>query len=239
MKIVFLVFNLWIITTLIALAAEQKNITKKVTLITEEYPPFNMRNVEKNRKTAIVGVSTEIIRELFKRGNINYSLHIYPWKRAYKTVKENENHGLFSTFLSPQRKPQFKWVGPIVPNNWILMGKSNRNFNIKTVEDACKYHIGGYRGDAFAAYLEKNGCKVQYTIYNHQNMLKIQLDRIDLWTTGKLVGPYLVQKAKISDLVEVFEIKVEPMYPPPCQNSCHSLKFNFFRTGSGNRTINV
>jgi membrane protease YdiL (CAAX protease family) len=29
------------------------------------------------------------------------------------------------------------------------------------------------------------------------------------------------------------------LYSPPCQNSCHSLKFNFFRTGSGNRTINV
>ena len=214
MKVFFLVINLWIITTLIAFAAEHKSIIEEVTLITEESPPFNMRRDEnsKNKKLAIIGISTEIIRELFKRGNINYSLDIYPWKRAYKTVEEKANHGLFSTYLTPERKPLFKWVGPIVPNGWILMGKNDRNFNIKTLDDACKYHIGGYRGDAFSAFLEKKGCKVHFTTYDHQNVLKIQLGRIDLWATGRLVGPYLAKREQVSGLVEVFEAKKSPMY---------------------------
>jgi len=214
MKIFFLVINLWIITTAIVFAAEHKSMIEEVTLITEESPPFNMRRDEnsKNKKLAIIGISTEIIRELFKRGNINYSLEIYPWKRAYKTVEENANHGLFSTYLTPERKPRFKWVGPIVANTWVLQGKKNRKLKIETLEDACKYVIGGYRGDAIADFLEKQGCNVQYTSYDHQNLLKMESGRIDLWATGRFLGPYLAKKEDISDVVEVFEIKEAPLY---------------------------
>jgi len=214
MKLCFLVIKLWIITSTVVFAAEYQPKIENVILITEESPPYNMRKDEQNKTNEyeIVGVSADIVKELFKRGNITYSLAMYPWGRAYKTVKENANHGLFSTALTPERKPQFKWVGPIVPDSWVLMGKSDRHFNIKTVADACKYIIGGYRGDVVAAFLEKNGCKIHYTSYAYQNVLKIQLGRIDLWATGKLTGPYLAKREKVHGVVPVFELNKAPMY---------------------------
>jgi len=185
----------------------------EIHLATEEYPPFNIKKISTNKSShTATGISVDIIQELFKRENIEYTLEFLPWIRAYNYGLKKPDYGVFSTFLTPERKPLFRWVGPLVPNNWILMGKKSKYFKIKSLKDACKYNIGGYRGDAIATFLEKKGCSVQYTSYDHQNALKLDLDRIDLWATGKLLGPYLAKKNGVSGLVEVFMIKESPMY---------------------------
>ena len=83
----------------------------KVVLQTENFPPFNMADNDKNfaRDANIQGVSTTIVREMFKRAGIDYTLTLrFPWSRVYDATLANANHGLFSTSMNEARRPLFK-----------------------------------------------------------------------------------------------------------------------------------
>jgi len=179
-------------------------------LLTEDYPPFNMRvngGSTGNADDPVTGISVDVVRELFKRAGTEYTIQIYVWNRSYNMALKKPGYGVFSTFRTPEREPLFNWVGPLVPNNWTLMGKKSRNIKISTLDDARKYKIGGYKGDAIAAFLEKEGFKIEYAIYDHLNARKLDGGKIDLWATGNLLGPYFSKKEGLSGLEQVFMIK--------------------------------
>ena len=50
----------------------------KVVLLTENFPPFNMAVDDKNfaRDDGIDGISADIVREMFRRAGIGYSLSL-------------------------------------------------------------------------------------------------------------------------------------------------------------------
>ena len=90
-------------------------------LKTENYPPFNMHN----SNSRIVGVSTDIIRFLFRSSKINFEMELMSWQRAYKLALEKENYAVFSTTQTPERQDLFKWVGPIISNKWVFLKKGS------------------------------------------------------------------------------------------------------------------
>ncbi len=186
-----------------------------LNLVTEDYPPFNMRvngQPTGNADNPLTGIAVDIVKELFKRAGIDYTVKIYSWERAYNTALETPGYGVFCTFRTSEREPLFQWVGPFVLNNWILMAKKSRNIKITSLEDARKYKIGDYRGDAIAGFLEKEGFPVEYTILDHLNARKLEGEKIDLWATGSSVGPYLAKREGISGLETVFQIKEHSMF---------------------------
>ncbi|WP_222435645.1 substrate-binding periplasmic protein [Fluviispira vulneris] len=183
----------------------------KITAVTEHYPPYNMIENE-----SIVGVSVEIMQELFKRAKVDYTLNIYPWAHSYKLALEEPNTVVFATSRSPVRENLFKWVGPIGESNWVFFKKKGSEIKINTLEDAKKYKIGGYNDDATAEYLKKNGFisgKSLILANNEvQNAFKLEAGRIDLWATGALLGPYISKSEKTGNIVEVFTIKKSELY---------------------------
>ncbi len=63
----------------------------QVVLLTENYPPFNMSVDDKNfaRDDAIDGIATDVVREMFRRAGIKYSLSLrFPWDRIYRLTQE-------------------------------------------------------------------------------------------------------------------------------------------------------
>ena len=179
-------------------------------LATEHYPPFSMRqNGEPvgEPDDVLMGISPEIIRELFRRAGIQHTIQIYPWKRACGMALRKLKHGVFSTTRTPERESLFKWAGPLGANEWVLMAKKSRNIRIRSLEDARRYEIGVYGGDAMAGFLEKKGFKLQYTSHDYLNALKLNLGRTDLWATGSLLDPYLAKKQGVSELEQVLVFK--------------------------------
>lgn len=180
-------------------------------LATEDYPPFNMRASDKRKGSSssdITGISTEIVVELFKRSKIPYSIQIYPWKRAYDLALRKPNYGVFSTTRTKEREKLFQWVGPLVKNNWVFFAKKNRKLKIGSMDEAKKFRVGSYQGDATAIYLEKSlGFKLHLTAYDHLNARKLANNRIDLWATGHLLGPYMARAENVSGLEAVYTFK--------------------------------
>ncbi len=187
----------------------------KLTLLTENYPPFNMSIDDKNfaRESGIDGVSTDILREMMARTNINYSMTLRsPWNRIYKMTQKKSNYGLFSTTYTEERKSLFKWVGPLVENDWVVFKKANSSIKISSLEDLKKYKVGGYKGDATAEYLKSRGINIIETALDKHNAEKLAAGRIDLWAASRFAAPYVAETAGVELPAAIFTFKSVDLY---------------------------
>ncbi len=175
----------------------------QLTLTTENYPPFNMQEESTQR---VVGISTDIVRELMVRARIRYSIKFLPWQRAYNMALANEQTCVFSTTITNERLPLFKWVGPIVGNDWVFFARADSNLRINSLEDALSYTVGGYKGDAVAIYLEQQGFSLDLASHDHINPNKLEARRFELWASGNYLGPYLAGQAGV-DIQPLFTFR--------------------------------
>ncbi|MBV8048605.1 MAG: transporter substrate-binding domain-containing protein [Paludibacterium sp.] len=167
-----------------------------VRLLTESYPPFNMM-LENGQ---VGGMSTDIVRELFRRAGMDYTVELMPWIRAFNTAVLENNTCVYSTTRSDNREHQFKWIGPLLANPWVLYAGPSSPRPGLDLESVRRYRIGGYNGDAVAQYLIARGFNVELTPTDDLNLRKLEAGRIDYWATGKYLGNYLVKQANLPQL---------------------------------------
>ena len=178
----------------------------KVVLLTENFPPFNMAADGKNyaAERNISGINADIVREMFKRAGIAYSMTLrFPWERIYNQVLEQPDQGLFSTTYTPEREPLFKWVGPLTSTGWVLLGPPGSSLRLSSLEQAQPYRIGAYKNDAVSQHLESKGLDPINSLRDQENIGKLLKGRIDLWATTDPVGPYLAKQEGVSGLTTV------------------------------------
>lgn len=178
----------------------------KVVLLTENFPPFNMAADGKNyaAERNISGINADIVREMFKRAGIAYSMTLrFPWERIYNQVLEQPDQGLFSTTYTPEREPLFKWVGPLASTGWVLLAPAGSSLRLSSLEQAQPYRIGAYKNDAVSQHLESKGLEPINSLRDQENIGKLLKGRIDLWATTDPVGPYLAKQEGVSGLTTV------------------------------------
>lgn len=185
------------------LGAGLANAQPGIHLTTEEYPPFNMSTVSGR----ITGYSVDVVKEMFRRADLEYDMEMLPWQRAYNLALDTEGYGVFSTTRTEARENLFQWVTPVAYNNWVFLAKRSSNIRITSMEDAKQYRVGGYRGDAAALYLEGLGFKLDLVSRDELNALKLDRDRIDLWATGHLLGPFYAKKHEVPGLEPVMTFR--------------------------------
>lgn len=181
----------------------------RVVLLTENYPPYNMAINGKNfaPDDNIDGIAADMVREMFKRAGIKYSLSLrFPWDRIYNLALEKPGYGVFSTTRTPAREALFKWVGPIGPNNWVLLAKGDSKITLSTLDEAKKYKVGAYKGDAIAEYLVEQTLEPLLSLRDQENVKKLQDGNIDLWATGDTSGRYLAKQEGVSGFKTVLRI---------------------------------
>ncbi|BCD85255.1 hypothetical protein PSm6_16620 [Pseudomonas solani] len=187
----------------------------KVVLLTENFPPFNMAVDDKNfaRDDGIDGISTDIVREMFKRAGIQYTLTLrFPWDRLYRLTLDKPNYGLFSTTFTPERQPLFKWVGPVAKTGWVLLAAPGNNIALKDLKSAGQYRIGAYKNDAVSQYLESQGLSPQNALRDQENVKKLIKGQIDLWAATDPVGRYLAKQEGVTGLQTVLRFNDAELY---------------------------
>ena len=193
----------------------ENNPDTDLVLLTENFPPDNMAKNGKNfaQGENINGIATDIVHEMFQRAGLTYSLTLrFPWERVYKLALENPGYGAFVMARLPDREKLFKWVGPIGPDDWILLAKADSKITLETLDDARKYKIGAYKGDAIAETLTKQGLKPVVVLRDQDNAKKLINGQIDLWATGDPAGRYLARQDGVTGLKTVLRFNSAELY---------------------------
>ena len=208
--------------TLLSLAASLSLITfaaesasEPINLLTENFPPYNMAVDGKNfaRDENITGIAADIVREMFKRAGLEYTLTLrFPWERIYKMALEMPGYGVFVTARLPEREELFKWVGPIGPDDWVLLARGDSTIEVSSLEQASQYRIGAYKGDAIAEHLAAQGLEPSLVLRDQTNVDKLQGGTINLWATGDPAGRYLAKQQGVNGLKRVLKFDSAELY---------------------------
>jgi polar amino acid transport system substrate-binding protein len=132
----------------------------------------------------VVGIGADTVREIMGRARIEHMIELLPWKRAYTAALERSDTCVFSTTRTPEREALFKWIGPIGEADWVLMGRADRKLQLGSLDEARRYRIGTYNGDARDLYLRARGFKVDPAPNDLINPRKLMANRIDLWAAS-------------------------------------------------------
>lgn len=194
------------LATSLILGTTAQAAPEQIDLLTENFPPYNMAVDGKNfaRDENIRGIAADIIREMFQRAGIDYTLTLrFPWERIYKMALETPGYGVFVTARLPEREELFKWVGPIGPDDWVLLARGDSTIEVDSLEQARQYRIGAYKGDAIAEHLVTQGLQPTLALRDQVNVEKLQSGAIDLWATGDPAGRFLAKQQGVSGLKRV------------------------------------
>lgn len=116
-----------------------------IHVVTEDWPPFNYLN----QKGEMAGYSTQVIKEVFKKANIQYDIRLYPWARSYEMALNNTNTMIYSILRTPDREKLFKWICPISGSveMYLYKLKKRTKLTITNIEQAKNYNTGVTRND--------------------------------------------------------------------------------------------
>ncbi len=195
-----------ILSLLVCILLPVRSYAIELTILTENYPPYNYSE-EKNGR--VIGFTTELVEAILKEtGNEHLTIELYPWKRAYMMVQKEPNILLFTMTRTKERENLFKWVGPVAERvQWLWKLKKRTDINIKTLKDAENYTITVVPDSAVYQYLVSQGFKDEKQlrpIYDGNLSTKIFLvGHDDLLFDTKLGMAYRLKLlGKSADLVE-------------------------------------
>jgi polar amino acid transport system substrate-binding protein len=109
-----------------AQVAAAETVTLKI--LTEENPPLNF-----SKDGEVTGLATEVVRDLVKRTGTRGKIRLIAWQDGYQALLEQPDVALFSTVMTAERKPLFKWVGPLAvldTNLYALKGSATKVANL-------------------------------------------------------------------------------------------------------------
>ncbi len=170
-----------------------------IKVVTEEFPPYN----HSDPNGVIVGHATGVVHDILSRSNLNYTLHIYPWKRSYQYALTEPNTLIYSILRTPQRESLFYWFCPLNPKlKMHFYSKANHAINASTMEEALQYRIGVVQGSY--EHRVMNDLGLVDTIHldvagdRAANLKKLQAGRVDLIAQEAQSFAYDVKQAGLA-----------------------------------------
>jgi polar amino acid transport system substrate-binding protein len=95
----------------------------RLTILTEEYPPYNYKE-----KGEPAGIAVDLLLKASQKIGSPIQkdqINIVPWARAFNSAVAGPNILLFSTSRSPEREDLFKWAGPLDEIRIVLLAKKS------------------------------------------------------------------------------------------------------------------
>lgn len=156
-------------------------------ILTEDNPPYSFVHRETGH---ISGTGTELVRELMRRAELQFSLTLLPWNRAFRAAQNNRNTCVFLANRTPDREQLFNWVGPLIEGGWAVYKRPDSEIVIQSPKDMKRYNVVGKSGSASVDDIEKAaGIKIMRTGQDETAARMLYYGRADLWVSGVIDGP--------------------------------------------------
>ena len=104
---------------------------KKITVLTEEWPPYNY-----TENKTLTGFSVEVVQHIIRELNANAVIEIYPSMRALHLLNNEKNKMFVSMFRTQDREEKYHWIGPLLDSSIYFYKKKGNPLQITTMEDA-------------------------------------------------------------------------------------------------------
>jgi polar amino acid transport system substrate-binding protein len=182
-------------------------------LLTEENPPLNYTEGKK-----LTGMATEVVQEMGRRAKIKLDFEVMAWGKAYEKAQADKETCLYATARLANRENLFRWVGPIAANTWGLFALGGFKPEIKSLDDAKPYRIGGVARDAKTEFLRQWGVtNISEVEDDRRNPGRLTLNRkeaqkIDLWITSVANAKQVAEKAKVPGVKLVYRVREEESF---------------------------
>lgn len=98
-------FTLLFIITVLCYSQQSSAFEKKITVVTENLWPFNY--LEKGQ---VKGPHTELVKQILSTANLDYSIAVLPWARAYKLAQTKPNILIYTINRTNLRQEKFHWI---------------------------------------------------------------------------------------------------------------------------------
>ena len=156
--------------SVLALSAEDYTIYTEILGTTQMY----------DEEGNLTGSSVEIVKEIQNRIGDDTAIEPVPWARGYNAIQQRDNVILFSTTLTEERRPMFKWVGPVVSRVWMFYTRKGSGVEINSLGDAKKLEsIGTYKEDVREQFLLSEGFEnLDSSSSNVINVKKLNANRL-------------------------------------------------------------
>ena len=160
------------------------SVAQSLQIMTEQDPPYSFTGAD-GKPT---GYGIEVVEEIQRRLKTNDPISIRPWIRAYATISRNPNVVVFTMSRTKEREPLFQWVGPIIENDWVIVGKKSSKLKIANLNDAKKLgKIGVVKDYAWDVYLTSQGFHNLDRVPEYPaNIRKAKVGRIQAFVSSNL-----------------------------------------------------
>jgi polar amino acid transport system substrate-binding protein len=172
---------LWALAIAFAPAARAADLEA----FTEDWPPYNFA-----QRGAVVGIATDLLREMCAQARLACEISIVPWARGYSRVLGTPNTLLYTTARTPERESAFLWIGPFLPRQTWIFERRSKPLQLQKLSDLNQFRVGVVRGDAAIEDLLREGVQrlqlemVATEVINLRKLMAAHVDAI----TGTEVG---------------------------------------------------
>lgn len=161
-------------------------------IYTEPYPPLTFMN----ENGEITGYGTDVLKEIMKRNNNFYDIHLSSWSNGYQLALNNPNFCLYTMDRTEIRENLFQWVGPIGTNTTWFYTKNGSDIVIESIDDAKNLSSVGTISSWFSAqYLQEKGFTNLVYESNPEVMAeKLIAGQVDAFVCTDITFPNILEK---------------------------------------------
>ncbi len=172
--------------------AEQPSSVK---IIVEE----NNRPLTFDEEGEPMGLFVDVVLEIGRRLNIDITLEMQPWARAYHTLENDNDAIVISVARNDLRGDLFQWVGPVHGTDTYLYAIKGSGVKAKNIDEARKLRsIGAHRSSNNAQRFQDMGfTNLEKVTDDLQNVKKLLIGRIDAMPSTQRNIKARLEKANI------------------------------------------
>ena len=167
---------------------------EKIILTAFDYPPFYY-----GEGKDLKGIGVDIVKELFKRMDVEPVLKKYPLKRALNSLETGSSDGMMILIRTHEREKYLHFTVPVCTAKGVIWSSAENGrspVEFKDFDDLLPYKIGitaGYSyGEAFDDFLKTADTEVANTDLN--NYKKLMAGRIDIFPGNYYVAKGIIKR---------------------------------------------